>query len=87
MVITKSTVTFSNGDELKQTNLGKHLHDLEFPAYPTDISLCIVDVMKEYLERIYTKPLRGSVVIYLLLMLSLTKQPAKILYLGGLRPP
>ena len=35
------------------------MHDLEFPAYAADICLCVVDVMKEYLER--TKPLRGDI--------------------------
>ena len=55
MVINSSTVKISIGDKLKQTKPGKHVHELEFPAYPTDICLCIVDVMKEYLER--TKPL------------------------------
>ncbi|XP_074612234.1 uncharacterized protein LOC141866599 [Acropora palmata] len=59
MVINSSTVKISIGDKLKQTKPGKHLHELEFPAYPTDICLCIVDVMKEYLER--TKPLRGDI--------------------------
>ncbi|XP_068689820.1 uncharacterized protein [Montipora foliosa] len=59
MVINSSTVKISIGDKLKQTKPGKHVHELEFPAYPTDICLCIVDVMKEYLER--TKPLRGDI--------------------------
>ena len=59
MVINSSTVKFSIGDKLKQTKPGKHVHELEFPAYPTDICLCVVDVMKEYLER--TKPLRGDI--------------------------
>lgn len=59
MVINSSTVKISIGDKLKQTKPGKHVHELEFPAYPTDICLCIVDVMKEYLER--NKPLRGDI--------------------------
>ena len=47
MVINSSTVKFSIGDKLKQTiEPGKHLHELEFPAYPTDTCLCVVDVMK-----------------------------------------
>lgn len=44
VVINSSTVKFSIGDKLKQTKPGKHVHELEFPAYPTDICLCIVDV-------------------------------------------
>ena len=35
------------------------MRELEFPAYPADICLCVVDVMKEYLER--TKSLRGDI--------------------------
>ena len=86
MVINSSTVKFSIGDKLKQTKPGKHVHELEFPAYPTDICLCIADVMKEYLER--TKPLRGDItIVYLLPMLSHTKRQANILYLGGSKPP
>lgn len=85
MVINSSTVKFSTGDKLKQTKPGKHVHELEFPAYPTDTCLCVVDVMKEYLER--TKPLRGDILVYLLPMLNHTKQQAKTLYLGGSRPP
>ena len=46
-----------HGDE--QTKTGKHLHELEFPSYPTDVRLCVVDVVKEYLAR--TKPLRGII--------------------------
>ena len=57
---------------------------LEFLAYPTDSSLCIVDIMKEYFER--TEPLRLAITS-LSRMLSRTKQQAKILYLSGLRPP
>ena len=55
MVINSSTVKFPVGDKLKQTKPGKHMHELEFTAYPTDTCLCVVDVMKEYLES--TKPL------------------------------
>ena len=58
MVINSSNVKFSIGDKLKQTKPGKHVHALEFPTYPADICLCVVDVMKEYLE--CTKPLQGD---------------------------
>ena len=47
MAINSSTVKFSIGDKLKQTKPGKHVHELKFPAYPADICLCVVDVMKE----------------------------------------
>ena len=59
MVLTDSIVKFSIGDKLKQTKPGKHVHEFEFPAYPTDDCLCIVVVLKEYIER--TKPLRGNI--------------------------
>ena len=59
MAINSSTLKFSVGDKLKQTRPGKHVHELKFPAYPTDTYLCVFDVVKEYLER--TKPLRGDI--------------------------
>ena len=59
ILINSSTVKFSVGDKLNQTKLGKHVKELEFPTYPTDTCLCVVDGMKEYLER--TKPLRGDI--------------------------
>ena len=59
MVVNNSIVKFSIGDKLKQTKPGKHLHELEFPSYPTDVRLCVVDAVKEYLAR--TKPLRGII--------------------------
>ena len=40
MVINSSTVEFSIGEKLKQTKPGKHVDELEFPAYPTDLPLC-----------------------------------------------
>ena len=46
MAINSSTLKFSVGDKLKQTRPGKHVHELEFPAYPTDTCLCVVDVLK-----------------------------------------
>ena len=59
MVVNNSIVKFSIGDKLKQTKPGKHLHELEFPSYPTHVRLCVVDAVKEYLAR--TKPLRGII--------------------------
>ena len=46
MAINSSTLKFSVGDKLKQTRPGKHVHELEFPAYPTDTCLCVVDVVR-----------------------------------------
>ena len=59
MVVNNSGIKFSIGDKLKQTKPGKHLHELEFPVFPTDTRICIVHIVKEYLER--TRPLRGPV--------------------------
>ena len=55
MVVNNSIVKFPIGDKLKQTKPGKHLHELEFPSYPTDVGLRGVDAVKEYSAR--TKPL------------------------------
>ena len=38
---------------------GEHLHELELSSYPTDVRLCGVDGVKEYLAR--TKPIRGII--------------------------
>lgn len=61
MYLTLNMVKFSVGDVLKQTRPGKHLNELEFPAYPTDPRLCTVQVINEYITR--TKPLRGTVTV------------------------
>ena len=50
---------FSIGDKLKQTKPGTREHELEFPGYPLDASLCVVFIVKEYLER--TKHLRKGI--------------------------
>ena len=84
MEVSNSTIKFSIGDKLKQTKPGKHLHKLVFPAYPTDSSLCIVDVMKEYLG--CTEPLRGAITSLFVTHVKPYKA-AKVLYLGGLLPP
>ena len=49
----------SFGDKLKQTKPGTREHGLEFPGYPSDDSLCVVVIIKEYLER--TKHLRKGI--------------------------
>ena len=48
--------TYSIGHKLKQT---KPRHELEFPGYPSDTSLCVVVIIKEYLER--TKHFRKGI--------------------------
>ena len=50
--------TYSIGHKLKQT---KPRHELEFPGYPSDASLCVVAIIKDYLER--TKHLRNGITI------------------------
>lgn len=61
MELTPSIVKITVGDKLKYTKPGKHIHELELPAYPHDKRICIVTVMQEYLQR--TETLRGSVLI------------------------
>lgn len=75
MAINSSTVKFSIGDKLQQNKLGKHVHELDFAVYPTDICLCVVDVMKEYLER--TKPLRGDITNLFVTYVKLYKAASK----------
>ena len=50
---------FSIGDNLRQTKPGTREHELEFPGYPSDASLCVVVIIKEYLE--ITKHLRKGI--------------------------
>ena len=52
-------VACSIGDKLKQTKPGTREHELEFPGYPSDASLCVVVIIKEYLE--ITKHLRKGI--------------------------
>ncbi|CAH3158079.1 unnamed protein product, partial [Pocillopora meandrina] len=53
---------FSIGDKLKQIKPGTREHELEFPGYPLDASLCVVVIIKEYLER--TKHLRKGITMF-----------------------
>lgn len=46
-------------DLLKTSSPGKHIGELNFPRYPNNERLCIVRVMRHYLER--TKDLRKTV--------------------------
>ena len=48
--------TYSIGHKLKQT---KPRQELEFPGYPSDASLCVIVIIKEYLER--TKHFRKGI--------------------------
>ena len=57
--LSESIVKISVGDKLKQNRPGYHLHELEFPAYFPDKSLCPVFTVREYLSP--TKPLRCKV--------------------------
>ncbi|XP_021365911.1 uncharacterized protein LOC110458506 [Mizuhopecten yessoensis] len=56
ITVTESQVTIVIGDLLKQSKPGRHLPPIVLCAFPTDSSLCVVTVLKEYLER--TKVLR-----------------------------
>lgn len=75
MVLSDKIVKFSIGDKLKQTKPGKHVHELEFPAYPTDTCLCIVVVVKEYIER--TKSLRGNITSFFITYVKPYKAASK----------
>lgn len=61
MDLSENIVKFSIGDKLKQTKPGKHIKELEFPAYPTEPNLCVVQLVKEYITR--TKPLRDKITV------------------------
>jgi len=73
MVLTDKIVKFSIGDKLKQTKPEKH--ELGFPAYPTDTCLCIVVVLKEYIER--NKYLRGNITSFFITYVKPYKAASK----------
>ena len=50
--------TFTIGEKLKTTKPGKHLDPIHLEAYPTNINLCVVSHIKNYLDR--TATLRGE---------------------------
>ena len=62
---------------------GTHVHELEFPDYLSDASLCVVAIIKEYLER--TKHLRKSITSLFVIYVKPTKQLVRVLYLVGSR--
>ena len=58
MSLSYSRVTFTIGDITKSTGPGRHTQDITFLAYALDRRLCLVIVLKHYLER--TLNIRGK---------------------------
>ena len=58
MSVTPDLYKFRIVQPIKQTRPGRHLAEIEFPAYPEDPDLCIVTTMDKYIKR--TEPLRGE---------------------------
>ena len=58
MVVNEDKVTFLITEKLKHTRIGSHQKPLEFMAFPHDKRLCIVNLLKEYLQR--TANIRGQ---------------------------
>ena len=58
MTLTFSRVAFAIGDLAKTSRPGSHLDEVFYLAYAPDRRLCIVTVLKHYLER--TLDIRGS---------------------------
>ena len=56
--LTNSKVKFRYGDLLKQSRPGYQLQELTVKSYAPDKRLCLVWILKHYLERV--KPLRGE---------------------------
>ena len=57
ITLSRSLVTITFGDLLKQTRPGYQLESIKIKAYAPDRRLCLITVLTEYLER--TRPLRG----------------------------
>ena len=57
MTLTYSRVSFRIGEPIKQTRPGRHIDELSFKAYAPDRRLCVITVLKHYLER--TLDIRG----------------------------
>ena len=51
MTLTYSKVSFRIGEKVKQTKVGRHVQEITFRAYAPDRRLCIVTVLKAYLQR------------------------------------
>ena len=51
MTLSYSHVTFRLGDPVKQTVPGRHLGEVAYTAYAPNRRLCVVTVLKEYLQR------------------------------------
>lgn len=75
MDLTENIVKFSIGDKLKQSKPGRHIKELEFPAYPTEPNLCVVQTVKEYITR--TKPLRDKITVLLVTFVKPHKVASK----------
>ena len=58
MTLTSASVKFRVGDLLKQSRPGNHLTEIAVAAYAPDRRLCLVTVLKEYLDR--TRVFRGD---------------------------
>ena len=50
--------SFRVAEKVKQTRPGKHVNEIVFNGYPPDRRLCVVTVLKEYLQR--TLDIRGT---------------------------
>lgn len=64
MSLSYSRASFTIGDPVKQTRPGRHVEPLSFKGYAPDRRLCIITVLKMYLER--TLNTRGKVTTLLL---------------------
>ena len=63
MTLTYSSATFRIGDVTKTTRPGNHTSAIAFKAYAPDRRLCVITVLKAYLER--TNPVRNSTKLFL----------------------
>ena len=57
--VSDSNVKIVIGDLLKNSKPGKHLGEMNFPAYKYNENLCIVKTLEFYLQK--TRPLRGTI--------------------------
>ena len=58
MTLTYSRASFRVAEPVKQTRPGKHINEIVFKGYAPDRRLCVVTVLKEYLQR--TLNVRGT---------------------------
>lgn len=57
MVLSVDKCIFIIQEKVKQTRVGHHIRPITFEAYPPEPALCIIQHLKEYMER--TKELRS----------------------------